>query len=389
MNDKRTTNQNQLQLHVPLEKSSPSTATNSIRDAGAGQQLAIEYKSPHGLKPDPKNPRIHSEKQIDQIARSIEVFGFNVPALTNASGRIVADHGRVEAAKRLGLSSIPVIRLEHLAPLQVTAFAIADNKLTDNSAWDEQLLAEQLKYLSEAEIDFSMETIGFETAEIDLLIEGLGVANHGQADPADELPDPRLEVPVSHEGDLWTLARHRILCADALKEQNFPLLMDRQKASVVFTDPPYNVKINGHVSGLGKIRHREFAMGCGEMSEAQFTNFLTCACTLLAENSVNGSLHYFFMDWRHLEELLSAGKAVYQEFKALCVWNKMTGGMGSLYRSQHELILVFKNGTGPHRNNIELGRFGRNRTNVWDYPGQNSFARTTQEGNLLGNASHR
>jgi hypothetical protein len=274
MNDKRTTNQNQLQPHVPLEKSLPSTDTASIRDAGAGQKLAIEYKSPHGLKPDPKNPRIHSEKQIDQIACSIEVFGFNVPALTNASGRIIAGHGRVEAAKRLGLSSIPVIRLEHLTPMQVTAFSIADNKLTDNSAWDEQLLAEQLKYLSEAELDFSMETIGFETAEIDLVIEGLGVANHGQADPADELPDSRLDVPVSHEGDLWTLSRHRILCADALKDQNFPVLMDRQKASAVFTDPPYNVKINGHVSGLGKIRHREFAMGCGEMSEAQFTNFL-------------------------------------------------------------------------------------------------------------------
>ena len=382
MNNKKRNNQRESHPHIRSEANLPSTATATIRD-GAGQKLAIEYKPPHELKPDPQNPRVHSEKQIEQIARSIEVFGFNVPALINATGRIIAGHGRAEAAKRLGLSSIPVIRLEHLTPAQVIAFSIADNKLTTNSAWDERLLAEQLKYLSEAELDFSIETIGFETAEIDLVIEGLGVANHGQADPADELPDSSSDVPVSREGDLWTLSRHRILCADALKDQNFSILMDHQKAAVVFTDPPYNVKIHGHVSGLGKIKHREFAMGCGEMSEAQFTNFLTRACALQAENSVNGSLHYICMDWRHLGELLSAGKAVYQEYKALCVWNKMTGGMGSLYRSQHELILVFKNGTGPHRNNIELGRFGRNRTNVWDYPGQNSFARATQEGNLL------
>jgi ParB-like chromosome segregation protein Spo0J len=277
MNKNSRNNKTQSHLHVQSENSSASTAT-VMRGTGAGQKLAIEYKSPHELKPNPKNPRTHSEKQIEQIACSIDVFDFNVPALINAAGCIIAGHGRVEAAKRLGLSSIPVIRLEHLTPTQVTAFAVADNKLTDNSAWDEQLLAEQLKYLSEAELDFSMEAIGFETAEIDLLIDGLDGANNAQNDPADELPDSRLAIPVSQEGDLWMLSRHRILCADALKEKSFLVLMDRQKAAVVFTDPPYNVKINGHVSGLGKIKHREFTMGCGEMSEGQFTNFLTRAC---------------------------------------------------------------------------------------------------------------
>ncbi len=383
MNNKNRTNQNQANLQTQSEKSLPSR-TNAIgRKGPTGQKLAIEYKSPHELEPDPRNPRVHSAKQIKQIACSIEAFGFNAPALINAKGRVIAGHGRVEAAKNLGLSSIPVIKIEHLTPAQVTAFAIADNKLSENSVWDEHLLAEQIKALTVADLDFSMETIGFETAEIDLLIEGLEAANNGHIDPADELPEARSIVPVSKGGDLWILGRHRILCADALKDQSLSILMDGQKAAGVFSDPPYNLKIDGHVRGLEKIKHHEFAMAAGEMTEPQYTNFLTRACALMAANSVNGSLHYLFVDWRHLWPLLSAGKAVYAELKALCVWNKGTGGMGSFYRSQHELILVFTNGTDPHRNNIQLGRFGRDRTNVWDYPGHNSFARTTQEGNLL------
>jgi DNA modification methylase len=190
-------------------------------------------------------------------------------------------------------------------------------------------------------------------------------------------------VPVSKLGDIWLLGRHRVLCGNALEESSFSVLMQRQKAAVVFVDPPFNVRIDGHAGGLGKIKHRDFEMASGEMSEAEFTSFLTQSCALLAANSADGSLHYVCMDWRHMGELLHAGNAVYQEFKALCVWNKGNGGMGSLYRSQHELIFVFKNGEAPHRNNIQLGQFGRYRTNVWDYAGLNSFARCTEEGNLL------
>jgi DNA modification methylase len=383
MNDKKRTNHNQANLHIRAEKNSTPATNSIVRKRPTDKRLTIEYKSPHELEPDSRNPRFHSTKQIEQIARSIEVFGFNVPVLINAKGRLIAGHGRVEAAKSLNLSSIPVIKLEYLTPTQVTAFSIADNKLTENSEWNEQLLADQINALTVADLDFSIETIGFETAEIDLLIEGLEPANNSHIDPADELPESRSIVPVSKEGDLWILGRHRILCADTLKDQSFSILMDGQKAAGVFSDVPYNIKIDGHVCGPGKIKHREFAMNAGEMTEPQYTNFLTGACALLAANSVNGSLHYLFIDWRHLWSLFSAGKAVYSELKALCVWNKGSGGMGSLYRSQHELILVFKNGTGPHRNNIQLGRLGRDRTNVWSYPGHNSFARTTDEGNLL------
>jgi len=216
-----------------------------------------------------------------------------------------------------------------------------------------------------------------------LLIEGLDPACKNGADPADELPESELPTQVSKCGDLWLLGPHRVLCGDALEQDSFSVLMQGQKAVAAFVDPPFNVKINGHVGGLGKIKHREFPMASGEMSEAEFSNFLTRSCTLLAVHSVDGSLHYIWIDWRHVGDLLGAGSKAYQEFKALCVWNKGTGGMGSLYRSQHELILVFKNGQAPHRNNIQLGQFGRYRTNVWNYPGLNSFARSTEEGNLL------
>jgi DNA modification methylase len=179
--------------------------------------------------------------------------------------------------------------------------------------------------------------------------------------------------PVTQAGDLWQLGRHRLLCADATRPESLATLMGRERAQMVFTDPPYNVPIDGHASGLGSAKHSEFAMASGEMSEAEFIAFLGRTLSLLARHSISGALHYIFMDWRHLYELLTAGRRVYHELKNLCAWVKSNGGMGSLYRSQHELIAVFKNGSAPHINNVELGRYGRNRTNVWVYVGMNSF----------------
>jgi DNA modification methylase len=351
--------------------------------SAAQRKLYIEYISPHEVKLDPHNANIHPPKQIRQIERSVQTFGFVVPAQIDVEGKLVAGEGRVLAARNLGLPFIPVIRLEHLSPAQLRAFALTDNRLSENSEWDPQLLGEQLKALSEIGLDFSVEVTGFEISEIDLLIEGLEPATNKGADPADDHLDLEATVAVSKLGDLWLLDRHRLLCGNALEPNCFSLLTRGQKASAVFVDPPFNVKIDGHVGGLGKIKHREFEMASGEISEAEFTSFLTRSCSLLAANSTEGSLHYVCMDWRHMGELLLAGNAVYQELKALCVWNKGNGGMGSLYRSQHELIFVFKNGKAPHRNNIQLGQFGRYRTNVWDYPGVNSFARSTDDGNLL------
>jgi ParB-like chromosome segregation protein Spo0J len=271
------------------------TSTRALNVSGRGvsdtsRSLLIENISPHELRLDPDNPRDHNQKQIRQIVRSIETFGFNVPVQADSEGKVVAGHGRVLAARVLGMPVIPVIRLEHLTPAQLRAFAIADNKLTENAEWNPLLLGEQLKALSEAGLDFSVEVTGFEISEIDMLIEGLEPVGEDGADRADELPESEGAVPVTKSGDLWLLGRHRVLCGNALEENDLSILMQRQKAVAVFIDPPFNVKIDGYVGGLGKIKHREFEMASGEMSEAEFTSFLTRAFRLLAANSVDGWL---------------------------------------------------------------------------------------------------
>jgi hypothetical protein len=179
---------------------------------------------------------------------------------------------------------------------------------------------------------------------------------------------------ISKIGDQWLLGRHRLLCGSALDTAAFAALLGEKRAAVVFTDPPYNVPINGHASGLGAVRHRPFPMASGEMDRAEFTCFLREAFRNLAAFSLDGAPHFICMDWRHLDELLAAGGDTYGELKNLCIWAKDNGGMGSLYRSQHELVFVFKHGRNGHRNNVQLGQFGRNRSNVWRYPAANSFA---------------
>jgi DNA modification methylase len=263
------------------------------------------------------------------------------------------------------------------------ALAIADNRLAENSAWDDRILAEQLKALSALDLGFSLEITGFDIGEIDVRIEALDGESEGQDDPDDEIPPSTSKPPVSCAGDLWLLGPHRVYCGSALDPAAYASLMNGQLAAMVFADPPYNVRIDGHASGLGAIQHRDFVMASGEMNEAEFRSFLTSSCALLAQNSVDGAIHFLCMDWRHIYELLTAGREVYSELKNVCVWVKNNGGMGSFYRSRHELIFVFKKGASAHRNNVQLGRFGRNRTNVWEFPGASSLGRDTAEGNLL------
>jgi DNA modification methylase len=342
--------------------------------------LQVDYLPISALKPDPRNPRRHSPDQITALARTFGALGFNVPVLIDRDLKILAGHGRALAAQHLGLSEVATIRLEHLNEAQARAFAIADNRLTDLSDWDERLLAENLKELNELVIDFEIEVTGFEVAEIDLRIAQLDeVPDFRECDPADEIPE--LKGPcVTRLGDLWLLGEHRILCGDALDPGAYEMLFDGcGKATAVITDPPYNLPIRGHVSGLGAVTHREFAMGSGEMTGPQHTQFLSAAFRLFADHSANGSLHFVFMDWRHLREIQDAGGANYSELKNVCVWVKSNPGMGSLYRSQHEFIFVFKNGEAPHRNNVRLGKYGRSRSNVWMYPSANAFVRENGE----------
>jgi DNA modification methylase len=355
-------------------------ASTALTSSGVNAALSIVQRPIATLKPDPKNPRKHSPKQIGQIAESIRTFGFNVPVLVDKDLKVIAGHGRILACQRLGWDSVPTIQLEHLTPAQARAYMIADNRLTEIAAWDDRVLAEQLKELSTLDLDFSLEVTGFDMGEIDLRISGLDEAQ--EPDEADAVPEP-VGPAISRLGDLWLLGDNRLICGNALEPSTYEALMAGTAADMAFTDPPYNVRIKGHASGLGTVVHREFPMASGEMDEAAFTGFLAESFRLFAQHSREGSVHFICMDWRHIRELLAAGAAVYGQPLNLCVWVKDNGGMGSLYRSQHELVFVFKNGAARHRNNVQLGRHGRYRTNVWEYPGVNSFARQGEEGNLL------
>jgi DNA modification methylase len=334
--------------------------------------LKITYKDPGQLRPRARNPRTHTPTQIKQIAASIKEFGFVNPVLIDGSDNIIAGHGRVEAAKLLGMGDIPTVRVDHLTPAQVRAYVIADNRLAELAGWDRRLLALELQELS-VQPNFDVAITGFETAEVDILI---GDLNEESPDEADEVPEvDRTKPAISQAGDLWRIGDHHLLCRSALDQESYRQLLRGAKAQLVFTDPPYNVAIGGHVSGLGKNKHREFAMASGEMTRKEFTQFLSTAFEHLCTASADGSIHFICMDWRHMREVLDAADKTYGELKNLCIWTKTNAGMGSFYRSQHELVFVFRNGDARHINNVELGRFGRNRSNVWHYAGVNSFGK--------------
>jgi len=336
------------------------------------RHLNVTHGSVKTLKPHARNARTHSKKQVRQIADSIEAFGFTNPVLVDAGNRIIAGHGRVAAAKLLDRATVPVIRIEDLSDDQIRAYVIADNKLAANAGWDTDLLAIELQHLAEVQIEVDVSVTGFETPEIDLRIASIDA--RGTEDDADRVPNmEETEDPVARPGELWLVGRHRIYCGDATDPGSYEMLLGDDRAQLVFTDPPYNVPVDGHVCGLGGTKHAEFAMASGEMSEAEFTAFLGTVFGNLAAFSTDGSMHFVCMDWRHMFELLTAARGVYADLKNLCVWNKTNGGMGSLYRSKHELVFVLKNGTAPHVNNVELGRHGRYRTNVWDHAGISSL----------------
>ena len=320
------------------------------------------------LKPYPRNARMHSNKQIRQIAGSMRRFGVTAPILIDENNTVLAGHGRLLAAKHLKLKSLPCRRLGGLSDAEKRAYVLADNKLVLNGTWDEEILAGELKGLLADNFDISV--TGFSLPEIDTLVEGLAPEEPGA--PEDDILPP--DVPKRcRSGDIWQMGRSRLICGDALDRAVIKALMNGDKAQMAFTDPPYNVPIDGHVSGRGTIKHREFAMASGEMTPAQFEEFLRVAFSRMAEVSADGSIHFVCMDWRHMVEVVSAGRAVFAELKNMIVWVKDNGGMGSFYRSRHELIFPFLHGSASHINNFQLGQHGRYRTNVWCYKGANSF----------------
>ena len=330
----------------------------------------IDYVEVSKLRPWAKNARTHSKKQIRQVAESIKTFGFTNPVLIDAECKILAGHARVEASKLLGLERVPCVCLDYMSPQQKRAYVLADNKLALNAGWDETILAGELEALLEFDLDFDITITGFEMPEIDSLLLDQNLEAK-KDDPLEKLP---AKAPRRcNLGDLWQLGAHRLICGSALEQATFAILMGNEQSAMVFTDPPYNVPIDGHVGNSGQIKHREFVMASGEMSVGEFTEFLKAAFTNMARFSVEGSIHYVCMDWRHMAEMLEAGQAVYTELKNLIVWVKDNGGMGSFYRSRHELVFVFKKGMARHQNNFGLGEHGRYRTNVWEYRGINSL----------------
>jgi DNA modification methylase len=337
----------------------------------------IVFVSTNHLKPYARNARTHNDKQISKIAASIKKFGFNNPILIDKNNTIIAGHGRWQAAKQLNMAEVPTLCLEHLSPDEVRAYMLADNKLAELAGWDQEILAIEFQHLASLDLGFDLEITGFDMGEIDFIIDG---AVSAKLDPADEIIEPATDRPaITKTGDLWLLGKHRLYCGNSLEEASYAALMQSEKAQMIFTDPPYNVPIAGHVCGKGTIKHREFEMGVGEMSDQEFTGFLVQVMERMRTHSKPGAIAYCCMDWRHMAEVLAAARGADYTLKNLCVWVKDNGGMGSLYRSRHELVFVLKQEGAAHINNIELGKHGRYRTNVWEYPGVNSLRQGRME----------
>jgi DNA modification methylase len=332
--------------------------------------LQIQYLSPQELRPRPDNARVHSKQQIDKIAKSIKQFGFVNAVLVSDDKEIIAGHGRVKAGIQLGLELIPTVRLSSLTPAQRLAYNLADNRLAAFAQYDRDLLAVQLEELTNLGFD-EIEVTGFALSDIDIRLEEAAEKKSDPVGPDDELPAPRKSA-VSRQGDLWKLGSHYLLCGDATNAANCRRLMGGQQADMVFTDPPWNLPIR-YFSGRGRHRHPDFEMAHGEKSEREFTEFLASFLRLAQQASKPGAIMFVFMDWRHLFELLTAARTQQLPLKNLIVWAKRNAGMGSFYRSRHELIAVLKNGDAAHLNTFELGQHGRHRSNVWEYAGGNSF----------------
>ncbi|MDP9412535.1 MAG: site-specific DNA-methyltransferase [Pseudomonadota bacterium] len=328
--------------------------------------LEIEYRKIAGIIPYANNARIHPRKQIDQLKESISLNGFTNPILVDQAGVIIAGHGRLIAARELALETVPVIELGSLSDAQVKALRLADNKIALNSGWDVDLLRVELGELMSIDVEIDLSVTGFSGGEIDVLL-------NPRTDPDDEAIPAVRTKPRTSLGDVWELGEHRVGCGDG-RDAAFvqAVVGEGAKADCAFLDAPYNVRIQGHANV--KSKHREFAMASGELSEAAFRTFLRDTLRNCVEVSRPGSVHFLCMDWRHLEDLWAVASELYEEQLNLCVWNKSNAGMGSLYRSKHELVSVYRVGGAPHLNAVELGRHGRNRTNVWDYPSVNSFS---------------
>lgn len=334
--------------------------------------IEIQYLPLEQIKLGEIKLRRHTRRQINKLCRNIDKFGFLVPVIIDANDVLITGHGRIEAARQLGLDRVPTIRATHLTAEELRAFAIADNRLSELSEWDSKVLKSELGFLIGLDIEFDVEMTGFELPEIEVI---LAADDDQAAGDTDDDPVPLGARPVTRLGDVWISSDGTvtIICGDSRSEDTYRLLLRGELADLIVTDPPYNCAINGFASGNGKAQRREFHEASGEMSTAEFRQFLHDILGLYTVFGKDGSLHYVFMDWRNIDLLIGVGRDIYQVFINLGVWRKTTGGMGGLYRSAHELCAIFRKGDAQHVNNVQLGRFGRNRSNVWTHQGANTF----------------
>lgn len=327
--------------------------------------ITVQYLSLDKLKPYQNALRSHSPKKIKKLCASIERFGMMAPILIDASGTIIDGHARLTAARKLRMAKVPVISTDGLSEAEVRALRLAMNRLQDEAYWDPKAL--QTEFLGFIELNFDLDLTGFDATEIDLSLDFVADA------PGDveEIEDETLRqiVVVPEPGDIWVLGHHRIGCGDCLNLDFARALIAGRKAQVCFTDPPYNVPVRGHISSLAK--HEEFAMASGEMNLLQFSDFLKTSCSMIGETIAPGAVAFVCMDWRSISSLVASAAASGFELLNMAVWVKTSPGMGSLYRSQHELVAVLKRPGASHRNNVELGKNGRSRSNVWTYRGVN------------------
>ena len=340
-----------------------------VRNSNEWQSFPIEQ-----IKPYKRHPRIHNKRQIEKLKRLIRHFGQVVPVVVDRHRVLVDGHAVWTAMRELGSDEIAAVVVANRRDPEIKALRLALNRIPEDAGWDDERLRKELKTL--VKLSFDLELTGFETVEIDRLLDvDLPKLNVTE----DEQIPARQQPAVTAAGDIWTCGRHRIGCGDARDQGFIDKINGGVRANMCFVDPPYNLPIDGFVSGKGRIRHREFVQGVGELSAEQFNSFLVDSLTVLQRSSTDAALIYACMDWRHIFELIAAGRRCGLELFNLCVWAKTNAGMGSLYRSQHELICVFKAGGSRHINNVELGRHGRNRSNLWSYRGLNSFGAERDE----------
>ncbi len=333
--------------------------------------MVVEYVITTLLQTYSRQIRRHAQSKIRRLAKFIQQSSVIMPLVVDKDNFVVLGNARLAALKLLGIESVPVIRVTHLNEAMMRALVLADNQFCLNAEWYKDALKEELVYLAPLILDLGLELIdlGFETAQLDIIIGNKSIIG------ADDTLPPSTDAPaITQLSYVWLMGSHRLICSDAREENTYVQLMGDERAEMIFGDLPYNVPIEGHVCGNGAIQHREFVMGAGEMSAEQFIAFMATIFTLLRKFSKDGSVHMQCMDWRHSFEILTAAQQAGYAYLNMACWVKHVGGMGSLYRSQHELVHIFKSGAAPHINNVMLGKHGRNRTNVWQYDGANSFS---------------